>query len=201
MVRDAELDRLQAERDKAIRRKSSAYYGRLSAEDHRLNAVRAYYLAIQDVDRAYDSGSPILVLIEQDLEVVEHRLISASTGLDQLQADYLNAKIECDKALEAYRARLDTFNAESQRRREWRQEVAKSAGVPAEYCSYVKVSVDADDATHVFFGGVGSPDGFGHGHYVVENNRAVYRRDPFRPHGPHNFIKHEEGGNVDLVDS
>ena len=201
MARDAELDRLRAKRDKAIRRKRSAYYDRLPAEDYRSNALSAYHLAIQDVDRAYASGSPILVLIEQDLEMVEHRLISASTELDQLQADYLNAKAECDKAREAYRARLDIVKANSQRRRRLRRKIAETAGVPAQYCDDVIVSVGADGATSVYFGGVSRPDGFGHGHYVVKNDRVVYRRDPFRPHGPHNFINHEESGGVDLGDN
>lgn len=40
----------------------------------------------------------------------------------------------------------------------------------------------------IYFGGVGKPDGPGHGHYVMDQKGNVtYRREPFDPHGAQNF--------------
>lgn len=51
----------------------------------------------------------------------------------------------------------------------------------------VKV-VHKGDKTHVYFGGIGEPDGQGHAHYVLDSfGNIEYRRDPFQEHGGHNF--------------
>ena len=48
--------------------------------------------------------------------------------------------------------------------------------------------------TNIYFGGVGKPDGLGHGHYVMDpGGNVTYRRDPFDPHGAQNF---EPGGKL-----
>ena len=66
-----------------------------------------------------------------------------------------------------------------------RQDAAFRAGVHRGH--EVKV-VHKDNKTHVYFGGVGTPDGAGHAHYVLDQfGNIEYRRDPFQDHGAQNF--------------
>jgi len=52
------------------------------------------------------------------------------------------------------------------------------------------VSRQADGMVNIYFGGVGTPNGLGHGHYVMDQyDRVVYRREPFDPHGAENFTR------------
>lgn len=45
-----------------------------------------------------------------------------------------------------------------------------------------------DGKTHVYFGGIGEPDGQGHAHYVLDQfGNIEYRRDPFADRGPQNL--------------
>ena len=42
----------------------------------------------------------------------------------------------------------------------------------------------------IYFGGIGKPNGTGHGHYAMDRNGTVtYRHEPFDPHGAQNFEK------------
>ena len=50
------------------------------------------------------------------------------------------------------------------------------------------ISTDSDGITNIYFGGIGKPNGTGHGHYAMDRNGNVtYRREPFDPHGTQNF--------------
>lgn len=68
--------------------------------------------------------------------------------------------------------------------------IAKKAGVPEQYLNDLKVVTKSNGTTHIYFGGIDSPDGEGHAHYVVNSEGfATYRRDPFAPRGWHNYIQ------------
>ena len=78
----------------------------------------------------------------------------------------------------------------NRKRREDKKSIAAKAGVPLQYQDNVWISTDSDGNTNIYFGGVGKPDGPGHGHYVMDQHGTVtYRRDPFNPHGAQNFEK------------
>lgn len=80
------------------------------------------------------------------------------------------------------------MRASSKKRREDKKSIAARAGVPLQYQDNVLISTDPDGITNIYFGGVGKPDGPGHGHYVMDQHGTVtYRRDPFDPHGAQNF--------------
>jgi hypothetical protein len=82
---------------------------------------------------------------------------------------------------------------ERERRKDDKRSLADRAGVPYQYRDNVYVSTEADGIVSIYFGGLGSPDGPGHGHYVMDAyDRIIYRRDPFDPHGSQNFADHEE---------
>lgn len=80
------------------------------------------------------------------------------------------------------------MRASSKKRREDKKSIAEKAGVPFQYQDNVLISTDPDGITNIYFGGIGKPDGPGHGHYVMDQNGNVtYRRDPFDPHSAQNF--------------
>ena len=51
--------------------------------------------------------------------------------------------------------------------------MSAKAGVPIQHRNNVVVSTDTDGNTNIYFGGVGAPDGPGHGHYVLDGNGNV----------------------------
>ena len=69
-----------------------------------------------------------------------------------------------------------------------KKSIAARAGVPLQYQDNVLISTDPDGITNIYFGGIGKPNGTGHGHYVMDQHGTVtYRREPFDPHGAQNF--------------
>lgn len=123
-----------------------------------------------------------------DLAKVDH---------EQAQAEFKKRKAEFDAAAKAFRTRLENVKAEGQKKRESKKSIAAKAGVPHQHRDNVWISKDSDGNTNIYFGGVGEPNGPGHGHYVLDrNDRVTYRRDPFDPHGAQNVV----GPNMKLAD-
>jgi hypothetical protein len=58
--------------------------------------------------------------------------------------------------------------AEGQKRREDKKSIAVKAGVPQQYHDNLWVSTDSNGNTNIYFGGIGKPNGPGHGHYVMD---------------------------------
>ncbi|HEX6461672.1 MAG TPA: hypothetical protein VFZ58_00170 [Candidatus Saccharimonadales bacterium] len=104
------------------------------------------------------------------------------------QAEFIRVKADCDQAVSAFHQRLEVVRAEAQRKRDEKRAIAERAGVPLHYCDNVWLSTKPDGRVNIYFGGIGEPDGPGHGHYAVDKyGNVTYRRDPFNPHGAHNF--------------
>ena len=67
------------------------------------------------------------------------------------------------------------------------QRMVQLAGISSEYADRLLVSWKSNGYVHLYFGGLESPDGIGHGHYVLNaDHQLVYARDPFKPRGAHN---------------
>ena len=50
------------------------------------------------------------------------------------------------------------------------------------------MSIKPSGEVNIYFSGSGSPGDPGHGHYAMDKHGMVtYRRDPFDPHGAHNY--------------
>lgn len=112
---------------------------------------------------------------------------------------FQEAKIAFDKAARDFRARLERVKAENANTKNERQEVARRAGVPPQYLDSVWVSPDGKGGHNIYFGGIGQPNGPGHAHYVTDSfGKVTYKRDPFDPHGAHNFTENQ-GGYYDMV--
>lgn len=102
--------------------------------------------------------------------------------------DFKRAKVEFDSAKQAFQSRLEKVKAENKRKRDDKRSIAARAGVPPHYRDNVWISKEPDGAINIYFGGVGEPNGLGHGHYVMDRNgKVTYRREPFDPHGSQNY--------------
>jgi len=107
---------------------------------------------------------------------------------ERLQADFKQAKAEFEHAKKAFHDRLDVVKAETKRRKDDKRALAEKAGVPFQYRDNVYVSRQPDGTVSIYFGGMGSPDGPGHGHFVLSASGTVtYKRDPFDEHGAQNY--------------
>ena len=106
------------------------------------------------------------------------------------QENFKRAKEVFDQASKAFKARLEVVRSHSKKRQDDKKSIAKKAGVPYQYQDKVWVSKDRDGSTNIYFGGVGKPDGPGHGHYVMDSSgKVTYKREPFDDHGGQNFTE------------
>jgi hypothetical protein len=106
----------------------------------------------------------------------------------QKQAKFQEDKAAFERAKEAFQKRLEVVHAQSKQRKDEKRALAEKAGVPFQYRDNVYVSRQPDGTINIYFGGVGTPDGLGHGHYALDQSGSVkYRREPFDPHGAQNF--------------
>ena len=113
---------------------------------------------------------------------------SAKVEHERAQTEFNKAKDEFDACVKAFKTRLEQVRASSKKRREDKKSIAARAGVPLQYQDNVLISTDPDGITNIYFGGIGKPNGTGHGHYAMDRNGTVtYRREPFDPHGAQNF--------------
>lgn len=104
--------------------------------------------------------------------------------------EFKSTKAGFDEATKAFQARLSELKADFAKKKENNRAIAARAGVPYQYRDNVYVSKDTDGTVSIYFGGIGRPDGLGHGHYVMDDlGKVLYRRDPFDSHGAHNFTE------------
>lgn len=114
-----------------------------------------------------------------DIAKVEHQ---------QAQAAFKRAKSDFDAAASTFKKRLEVVRAQSRQRQSDKRSIAERAGVPYQYRDNVLVSREPNGTINIYFGGLGTPNGPGHGHYVLDASGTVtYRRGPYDPHGAHNF--------------
>lgn len=123
-----------------------------------------------------------------DFTAAKQRFDQAKAEHERVKDEFQRAKREFDAARQAFKARLEKVRAERNRRREDKRAIAERAGVPSQYLDDLWVSRDSNGSTNIYFGGVGKPNGPGHGHYVIDRNgRVTYRRNPNESHGSQNF--------------
>lgn len=141
-----------------------------------------------------DAVKPAFQVAKAEFARARQAFLSAKAEHERAQAEFKKAKAEFDACAKAFKARLDELKSASQKRREDKKSLAARAGVPLQYQDSVWISTDSSGNTNIYFGGIGKPDGPGHGHYVMDQHGTVtYRRDPFDPHGAQNF---EPGGTL-----
>lgn len=165
------------------------------AESQTCVAERRQLVAeIRAARERFDAVKPAFQAAKSEFACARQAFQPAKAEHERAQAEFKRAKAEFDSCAKAFKARLDELKSASRKRREDKKSLAVKAGVPFQYQDNVWISTDSDGNTNIYFGGVGKPDGPGHGHYVMDpGGNVTYRRDPFDPHGAQNF---EPGGTL-----
>lgn len=115
---------------------------------------------------------------------------AAKAAHERTQTEFKASKEAFDKASKAFKARLEVVKAQNARNKNDKRSVAQKAGVPAQYLDNVYVSKDPNGNTNIYFGGMGEPNGPGHGHYVLDRSgKVTYKREPYQEHGGKNFTE------------
>ena len=124
---------------------------------------------------------------------------------ESAEAEFKNAKAERD----AYKAEFDSAQAEFERlkdacqrklnevkenNRKERERILDKAGVSYLNRQDAKIVKKADGTTQVYHGGLGSGDGFGHGHVALDQSgKKTYSREAFEKHGSQNYVDAQYG--------
>lgn len=204
------IDQLNSQQENAFQNMKNAFERASSAHDMRDGAsARAYadeghaYKAeaqdcvaerrrlvqeIRDARDHHEATKPAFQRAKEEFNRAKQKFDQAKADHERAQADFKRAKADFDQAASAFRKRLEAVRAESKRKKNDKRSLAERAGVPHQYRDNVWVSTESNGTVNIYFGGVGEPNGPGHGHYVMDKYGTVtYRRDPFDPHGAQNF--------------
>lgn len=143
---------------------------------------------IRSARAQHEASKPAFQRAKEDFNSAKRTHDNAKANHERAQAEFKRAKEAFDTASSAFRTRLEKVKAEGKKRGNDRRALARRAGVPHRYLDEVWVSEEADGTVNLYFGGVGKPNGPGHGHYVMDpRGKVTYKRDPFDPHGAQNF--------------
>ena len=204
------IDSLNGQQERAFQNMKSSFDAASSAHDRRDGAAAASYAAsghgykaesqgyvaerrrlvdeIRSARAVHEASKPAFQRAKDEFSTAKRAFDAAKAEHERAQTGFKEAKADFDKAVKAFRDRLDAVKAEGKKRNQDRQTLARQAGVPAQYLDKVWVTKKPDGTVHLYFGGVGEPNGPGHAHYVMNARGDVtYKRDPFDPHGSHNF--------------
>lgn len=158
---------------------------------------------IRGVKASHEATKPDFIRAKSEYDSARQAFDRAKSDHERAQAQFKSAKADAEKAKKTFQDRLSKVKAEGKKRKDDKRELAIQAGVPSQYLDDVWVSRDTNGNVNIYFGGAGSPNGPGHGHYVLDaSGNVIYQRDPYDPHGSHNFKDHKEpkweyGGKID----
>lgn len=169
--------RQRIERSKGIRR-----------QEHRSarRTARQQTGATQTTSNAY--GAALIASAQADRIAAERSqaVVTAKQHCIDARRHVRHAKLAYDSADKAYQDRLAIVRDKA---------VAVQAHVPDEYLEDVLIRRNWDRTTNIYFGGKNSPDGEGHGHYVMDYSGTVtYARNPGELHGAQNVKKANSAG-------
>lgn len=134
---------------------------------------------------AFESAKARHESAQAEFKRLKGRRDSAKSEFDQLQTRFKQAQDAFNRKLEEVKAN---------RRRE-RDEVLDKAGVRYSERKDAKIVKKSDGTTQVYHGGIGSGDGYGHGHTALDQfGRKTYERGAFEEHGEQNFT--DDGKNT-----
>lgn len=209
------IDSLNAQQESAFQNMKRSYDAASSAYDRRDGASASSYAAegrrykeeaqrhvaerrrlveeIRSARASHETSKPAFQRAKDDFSAAKRTFDSAKAEHERAQNEFKCAKTEFDQVAKAFKSRLEKVKAEGKKRREDKKSIANSAGVPHQYRDNVWISTDSDGNTNIYFGGVGKPNGPGHGHYVMDRSgKVTYKRDPFDPHGVQNVVRDEQ---------
>lgn len=179
-------------------RRDGAAAANYAAEGHRHKAESQGYVAerrrlveeIRTARATHEASKPTFQRARDQFSQLKRAYDQTKASHEQAQAEFKRAKADFDNAKTDFQKRLDSLKVESKRRKDDKRVLAEKAGVPHQYCDNVWISNDSNGNINIYFGGVGEPNGPGHGHYVMDRSGNVtYKRDAFDPHGAQNFTE------------
>ena len=113
---------------------------------------------------------------------------------DQAKAEFDSAQGEFKRAKEAFQKKLEEMKANNRRERD---RILDKAGVRYSERKDAKIVKKPDGTTQIYHGGVGSGDGYGHGHTTLDQfGRKTYDRGAFEEHGGQNFTEDGKGFTI-----
>lgn len=178
--RDGASAKSYADRGRAYKAESQGY----------VNQRRAIVAELRQAGEYHKSYTPAFQAAREYFASVKREFETAKAAHERTQTDFKTAKEAFDKAGEAFKARLAIVKANNAKKIDDKREIARKTGVPSQYLDKVWVLKDANGNTSIYFGGMGDPNGPGHGHYVVDRSgKVTYKRDPYDEHGAKNFTE------------
>lgn len=174
-----------------------------SEEGHRYKAESQGYVAqrrrlveeIRQTRDEHEATKPAFQSAKENFASAKRRFDAEKAAHERAQEAFKQAKVDFDRAQSAFRSRLEKVKAETAKRKESKRAIAEKAGVPIQYRDNVWISTEPDGTTNVYFGGVGKPNGPGHGHRSIDpSGKVTYSRGPFDPHGAQNFTENRREG-------
>ena len=139
---------------------------------------------------SHDATQPAFQQAKERFAECKREHDQAKSEHEHTQASFKDAKANFDSAVRAFQARLDFVKTQSKQCKDDKRALAEKAGVPYQYRDNVYVSRQPSGTVNIYFGGLGAPDGFGHGHYAMDDSgKVTYSRDPMDQHGAQNFTE------------
>ncbi len=204
------IDSLNSQQESAFENMKRAFDRASSAYDSRDGAAASSYAAeghsykaeaqrcvqerrqlVEEIRQARDAHAatkPAFERARAEFDSASREFASAKADHERAAAAFKVAKAEFDNVRQQFSARLEYVRSQNVQNKRERMQIAERAGIPYAYRDNVWIKTDASGTINIYFGGAGSPDGPGHGHYVLDSSGTVtYRRDPFDPHGSQNF--------------
>ena len=109
---------------------------------------------------------------------------------DQFKLEFHRAEAEHRKLKEQFQRKLNEIKTNNRRERE---ATLDKAGVSLFERSDAKIVKKSDGTIQVYHGGIGSGDGYGHGHTALDQfGNKTYDRDAFAEHGKQNYVDNEK---------
>ena len=123
-------------------------------------------------------------------ESAEAEFKSAKAERDTYKAEFDSAQAEFERLNDACQRKLNEIKENNRKERE---RILDKAGVGYLNRQDAKIVKKADGTTQVYHGGLGSGDGFGHGHVALDQSgKKTYSRDVFEKHGSQNYTDQNE---------
>ena len=124
-------------------------------------------------------------------ESAEAEFKSAKAERDVYKTEFDSAQAEFERLKDACQRKFDEIKANNRKERE---RILDKAGVGYLNRQDAKIVKKADGTTQVYHGGLGSGDGFGHGHVALDQSgKRTYSRDAFEKHGSQNYTDRKNG--------
>lgn len=124
-------------------------------------------------------------------ESAETEFKNAKAERDAYKAEFDSAQAEFERLKDACQRKLDEIKANNRKERE---RILDKAGVGYLNRQDAKIVKKVDGTTQVYHGGLGSGDGFGHGHVALDQSgKKTYSRDAFEKHGSQNYTDRKTG--------